>query len=134
MKLIICVDDDGGFAFNNRRQSSDKALFPCLMEILETGSIYMSDYSFKQYGGTADGLVEIDENDVKMLGDEDYFFIEKNNPDYSMLDITGLTVVRWNRAYPSDVHFNFDYSAMELVFTTEFVGNSHEKITVEIYK
>jgi len=42
---------------------------------------------------------------------------------------------RWNRIYPSDVKFpiKLDQGQWHRVSTEDFLGSSHEKITMEVY-
>ena len=48
--------------------------------------------------------------------------------------IEKLIVFKWNREYPSDFSLDIDLSQWSLISTTDFKGNSHEKITMEVYK
>ena len=43
-----------------------------------------------------------------------------------------IILYRWNRKYPADHYFSIDLTQWKLMETTEFPGNSHEKITKEI--
>ena len=43
-------------------------------------------------------------------------------------------VFKWNRVYPADQHLDIDISKMTKVQEEEFVGFSHEKITMEVYE
>ena len=47
--------------------------------------------------------------------------------------IERLIVFRWNRVYPADMWLDITLAedGWKLLTTTEFVGNSHEKITEE---
>ena len=47
--------------------------------------------------------------------------------------ISQLIVYKWNRKYPADFRLDLDLSQWNLKEQIEFVGNSHEKITREIY-
>ena len=48
--------------------------------------------------------------------------------------ITEIIVYRWNRDYPADLFLDIDLKDWELAETAEFAGNSHEKITREVYR
>ena len=49
-------------------------------------------------------------------------------------DCSELIIFRWNRDYPSDLKFVFDYlQRFELVSSEKFKGNSHDEITKEHY-
>lgn len=40
MKLIVCMDDKNGMAFNHRRQSRDRVLAERIMELTENAKLY----------------------------------------------------------------------------------------------
>ena len=41
MKLIVCIDDNGGVAFNHRRQSRDRFLIDDIIEGLRGEKIFI---------------------------------------------------------------------------------------------
>ena len=45
MKLIVCMDDKNGMAFNHRRQSRDRVLAERIMELTENAKLYIAPYS-----------------------------------------------------------------------------------------
>ena len=45
MKLIVCIDDNGGVAFNHRRQSRDRFLIDDIIEGLRGEKIFIEEYS-----------------------------------------------------------------------------------------
>ena len=47
--------------------------------------------------------------------------------------IEKLILFKWNRVYPKDFIFDIDISDWNLLETTDFPGNSHSKITMEVY-
>ena len=54
---------------------------------------------------------------------------------YSSNKVQRLIVYRWNRLYPSDVQFPLEYLSgkCKLESSFDFAGNSHERITREVY-
>lgn len=124
--LILCVDDRGGMSFNKRRVSRDCIvtekimdiagerlyIFPCSIDLFPTAKTY-----------TSDGLLQTG----------DYLFIENLKPDEYIMAAECIYLFRWGRVYPSDLKAPLDmFSAMHCVSKEEFVGNSHEKITMEV--
>ena len=57
MKLILCVDDKGGLAFNHRRQSRDRVLNEHILMHCGMHRLWISPYTGKAvrsgYGSTA---------------------------------------------------------------------------------
>jgi len=136
MKVIVCVDDNNGMMFNNRRQSRDRILIEDVVKNVVGGNLLMAPYSeplFKDSNIDAFFLSEyiLDEADP-----EDYCFIENKALLPYSDKIDELIIYRWNRTYPADMHLDIDPAALSMkhVSTTEFAGSSHEKITKELYK
>lgn len=123
MKLIVCLDDNNGMMFNNRRQSRDKILIENVLEFCKGEKLYTNEYSAKLFPENA---VEICENP-----ENGYCFAENFTVDEN--DIEEIIVYKWNRVYPADVQFNIDLKKWNLAETVDFAGSSHEKITRERY-
>ena len=123
MKLIVCLDDNNGMMFNNRRQSRDKILIENVLEFCKGEKLYTNEYSAKLFPENA---VEICENP-----ENGYCFAENFTVDEN--DIEEIIVYKWNRVYPADVQFNIDLKKWNLAETFDFAGSSHEKITRERY-
>jgi len=132
MKLIICVDDDMGMMFNNRRQSQDSVLREHILHKIGNSRLWMNHYSAKQFDGKPQ--INVDENFISEAANGDFCFVE--NTDITPYEqwIEQIVLYRWNRRYPADFHFNVDLSAWRLIETNEFPGSSHEKITEEVYE
>lgn len=132
LKLIVCLDDRGGMAFNRRRQSRDRILIENLVQHVGTARLYVTPYTAKLFRGH---VLDLWETDTPLLdaGSTDYCFSELEAPSHEA-DVSELTVYRWNRHYPSDTVFSLNLSDFTLASTTEFVGSSHEKITKEVWK
>lgn len=127
MKLILCVDEKGGFSFSRKRQSRDKLL---ISEILKEtgGNLFIDEYSaclFSEF------------KDVKIIKDiseaaDGYFFAEGHLPSLDFVD--EIILYCWNRHYPADVFFSVDEKLFALEYEQEFKGFSHEKITKKNYR
>lgn len=126
MKLIVCLDDNKGMMFNNRRQSRDRVLIENVLELCKGEKLYTNEYSSKIFPETSVEICEKPE-DIK----NGYFFAENVLPNEER--ICEIIVYKWNRVYPADVHFNIDLDNWNLTETVDFEGSSHEKITREIY-
>ena len=64
-----------------------------------------------------------------------YCFVE--NVDVTPVSdrVEKIIIFRWNRRYPADVRFPVALfsNRWKLVGTEDFMGNSHERITQEVY-
>ena len=123
MKLIVCLDDNNGMMFNNRRQSRDKILIENVLELCKGEKLYTNEYSARLFPENA---VEICENPESGYCFAENFTVNEN-------DIEEIIVYKWNRVYPADVQFSIDLKKWNLAETVDFAGSSHEKITRERY-
>ena len=74
----------------------------------------------------------VDNNFLQNANLGDFCFIE--NIDINEYDqIEQVYIFNWNRKYPADRFFNLNLSNFKKIKTENFAGNSHEKITLEIY-
>ncbi len=127
MKLIVCVDDNGGMMFNRRRQSRDKILIQNVLELCKDKKLYTNEYSAQLF---PENTAIVTEN-IESEAENDYCFAENFFVKEEYVD--EIIVYKWNRIYPADTYFNIDLSNWKLTEAIEFEGNSHEKITREIY-
>lgn len=136
MKIIVCVDDNNGMMFNNRRQSKDRVLIRDVVDNLDGGNLLMTPYSENLFADSGVDAFFLSEYVLDEADPEDYCFIENKALLPYSDKIDELIIYRWNRKYPADMYLDIDPTAlsMKLVSTTEFVGSSHEKITKELYK
>ena len=133
MKLIICVDDNGGMMFNKRRQSRDRKVVADILEMTRGNRLYIDGYSQKLFEET-EAIVSADL--CKDAQKDDFCFVETEIANELAKSAEEIVVYHWNRVYPRDVEFNTDVlkEGFQLCCTEEFEGYSHEKITKEIFK
>lgn len=132
MTLIVCLDNRNGMLFNKRRQSRDVCVYERILQITAGNRLYVSEYSAELFQNQA---CVISENIFNETADDDFVFAECEISSGILKSVERLIVYRWNRDYPSDVKFPYD-AAMELFrkeSTYEFQGNSHVRITEEVY-
>jgi len=132
MNIVVCVDKSNGMLFNNRRQSHDKEVTTKIIELTSKSRLLMSEYSaqiFPKYSH-----IIADNNFLAQAQPGDFCFIEDTKiPTENIEDIY---IFNWNRDYPADKHFDFDLktNGYKKSKKIEFAGNSHKKITLEIYR
>lgn len=135
MKLIVCLSNDAGMMFNNRRQSRDSALIERLIEIVGTHKIYAEAYSKTLFKDCSlnNSIFFNKDIDWSTIDESDYVFVEdpelfKNAPIFDQ-----VIVCWWNREYPSDKFFRINMASYESVKTETLVGRSHNEIEIEYY-
>ena len=133
MKLIVCLSDDGGMLFNQRRQSRDRVLIADMIQHVQNTTLWIGDYSAPLFGDDAPTMRAVLDPAMEAQAG-DYCFVERTPLPQDIDNVEELIIYRWNRLYPSDVFFTLDMSAFRLAESTEFVGSSHDKITKEIWK
>lgn len=131
MKVIMCLDDRNGYAFNHRRQSQDKIQREKMMERVQDSLLYMSSYSAKLFESLDN--IKVSDTYLDEVKENDYCFVELEDLSFYEDKIKQFIIYRWNRTYPYDKQMTFDLSSYQLIETNEFAGSSHEKITEEIY-
>ena len=134
VKVIICIDDEGGMLFNGRRQSRDPVVSDDIISSIGDKRLLISPFSEKLFPN--EKRVKICKNPLSRAKSEDFCFIE-NLPLLPYIDeINTVIVYKWNRLYPTDKFLDIPLSdgSFKLCETSEMVGVSHEKITKEIYK
>lgn len=135
MRVIACLDDNGGMTFNNRRQSRDRVLSADVLETARGRRLFISPYSALLFEGSAADIFE-SEDFLDLADGEGYCFVE-NRALLPYADrIDEVILYKWNRRYPSQTYFDLDLDALgfRCVSVEEFAGYSHEKITKETYK
>lgn len=136
MILIVAVDDKNGMLFNHRRQSQDRVLRDKILFMTQGKNLWMNAYSHKQFVEGAGGQITEDEEFLDKAGIGDYCFVENQHVAPYINKIEKVVLCKWNRIYPGDFHLDLSLSEnpWRLRSVEEFSGNSHEKITVEVYE
>ena len=134
MIVMLCVDDKNGMLFNRRRQSKDRVLQQHVLALAGSRRLFMSTYSRKQFTDTGSAEIIVDEAYLEKAEAGDYCFAEDGDVVSHADRIEKIILFRWNRNYPADTFFTLDLSGYILEKTEDFAGNSHEKITKEIYR
>lgn len=132
MIVILCLDDKNGMMFNNRRQSKDKVVIQDILKLVDGKKLFISSYSERLFQGLEFNLI-IDDNFLNNATKEDYCFVEDNNLKDFSEKIEKIIVYKWNRIYPSDLKLEIPIQDWNLIDSFEFAGNSHDKITREVY-
>ena len=131
LKLIVCVDKSNGMLFNNRRQSQDCVLREKIFSLIGDNKLFLNEYSAKQFEDT--GNLIISDDFLKKAKSDDFCFVENSQIPVDSIDEVYL--FQWNRDYPADMYFTVDLKiGFKKIKTEDFVGSSHKKITLEIYK
>ena len=129
MKLIVAIDKSNGMMFNNRRVSQDKEVTSKIIEITKDSRLLMSEYSSKLFNEYENIIIT---NNILDANPEDYFFLE--DLDIVEENIDSIYIFNWNRDYPADKYFEIDLSNYKKESKEEFVGNSHKKITLTVFR
>lgn len=133
MIAIVCIENSNGVLFNKRRVSQDKAVTEKILEITSKSKLWMDSYSFPLFEQYSTANINIADNFLCETSKDEYCFVENKllKPYEKWLD--KIIVFKWNRDYPSDFKFDLDLTQWKLTESTEFVGNSHKNITMEVY-
>lgn len=134
MHIIICLDDKYGYSFANRRQSRDKNQIAKMLEAVGHSLLLLSNYSAKLFE-TLPNNVKVSENFLNIASQGDFCFVETLDITPYINNAEKVIIYRWNRVYPSDKKLPEELlSGKKLISVTDFVGNSHDKITEEVYE
>ena len=93
----------------------------------------MNAYSSKLFADERN--ICVDEMFLENARNTDYCFVEDQDISSHVSKLEEIVVFKWNRHYPADKRFPLDLAAApwKLVQAEAFPGNSHEKITMEVY-
>ena len=134
MIVCVCVDDAMGMSFNRRRQSRDVEIYKRLVRRAAGAEIFVREYSLSLFSEVEDGKVRVTD-DFSEAADADICFFELEHVTEHAEKAMGYIIYKWNRRYPSDKRFPFDLSKKGFILAeqTDFEGNSHDRITEEIW-
>ena len=132
VNIIVCIDNNKGMLFNGRRQSQDRILREKVLELCINSSIFVNEYTAKQFD-SADSII-VDNDFLEKAQPGDFCFVE--NSEIPVEKVEKFYVFNWGRDYPGDVFFEVDLVANGFQKTSQeaFVGSSHDEITLEIYE
>ena len=134
MNVIVCISENNGMLFNNRRQSRDKLLIENLESFIKDATLFISDFSSSLFENSEISLIAVS-NPLECAKEGDFAFVEDMHIKEYLDKIENLILYKWNRDYPAD--FCLDISPKELGLklkdSCDFQGNSHKKITREIW-
>lgn len=133
MTIVVCVDDHGGMLFNRRRVSSDKIVSGKILELAASTTLRIKPYSLKLFADQTGVYAADDYLSAAETGDVCFVEEQISLPDLARAN--RVVVFHWNRHYPSDVKFPLEQlrEKAKLEAIMEFKGNSHERITQEVY-
>lgn len=131
MTLFVCLDENGGMSFNNRRQSSDRAVLDYMYSKARSDGkvLYASERSKKLLSKN-----EIDAVFVESVSDIplDGFYFAEDLSFLSVLEgVDKIIVFRWHTVYPADVFFPLPLKSALRLSSVELETGSHGKVTVE---
>ena len=132
MTIFICLDDADGLAFNHRRQSRDRVLCERIAALAQNDTLRMNTSSFSLFSGMNVPNICAEDDFAQHAQPGDFCFFECTDPTPYLGLATRLTVFRWNRRYPADLHFTVP-ADWQKVSEAEFEGSSHPTITQEDY-
>lgn len=132
MKIVVCLDENGGMLFNNRRQSRDIEVLKDVFADLNGEKLHIAPFSDSLFESFAEFVV-VDSDFLQNAKADDVCFVENCSLSQILDKITTLTVYNWNRKYPADFVCDIDFSAFSLASVSEFEGKSHSKITKQIF-
>ncbi len=133
MKLILCVDDQGGLSFNHRRQSQDRAVRDNMLQMCGDTKLWVTAYTAQQFDDAQQAKLMISETGFENAASDDFCFVEDLKPETYIDSASQIVLYHWNRRYPADRKLTLPLHGWKCIKCTEFAGYSHEKITKEVY-
>ena len=133
MIVIVCLDDNLGMMFNNRRLSHDAVVINKILDITKNRKLWMCRLSYSLFDKLNTTNINIDDNFLSEAGKDEFCFVENKRLIPYEKWIEKVIVFKWNRKYPSDFKIDIDLSSWRKVDKDDFAGNSHKNITMEVY-
>lgn len=131
MNIILCVDKNNGMLFGGRRLSQDCILREKILEIVGESKLWVNSYTAKQFENQES--LTVSDNFLSEAQSGEFCFVENEEIDIEKAE--KVYIFNWNRVYPADTFFEIDLKAngFKKSGKDEFQGNSHKKITLEIF-
>lgn len=133
MIVIVCVDDNLGMMFNNRRQSRDVEVVKKIAEITKGSRLWMNKYSYELFEKLDRSNINVDSGFLSETANWEYCFVEDTDLKPYEKWVEKIIVFRWNTIYPLERAFDINLEKWQLKENLDFAGKSHEKITMEVY-
>ena len=134
MDVIVCLDEKNGMLFHGRRQSRDRRVLEDIYSSFSQRVLSIRPFSASLFAEHYPGQVCVDPLLLTHAKPGDLCFVEDLLLKPWEDQIRRLFVYRWNRRSPGDFFFDLDLSAnWRKVYTVDFPGYSHQKLTKEIY-
>lgn len=135
MNIIICIDNNNGISFGGRRLSRDIKLCERVLQITSGNLLLMNKFSYGLFKDYSDDNIIVTETVFNDAKPGDFCFVENLDVATPKELIEKIIIYRWNRSYPSDMKLDMSIlNDKKLVASFDFAGNSHKKITEEIYE
>lgn len=137
MILMVTVDDGYGMAFNQRRQSRDRAVTQHIAALSARSALWVSPYSAALFADMPEAApqLHVDAAFLSKAAPGEFAFAENVSVRPYTPRIERVILFRWNRRYPGDLFLDLDLPgpAWKLTSAQDFTGFSHEKISMEVY-
>ena len=133
MIVIVCVDDNLGMMFNNRRQSRDIEVVKKIVELTKGSRLWMNKYSYELFEKSDRSNINVDSGFLSETANGEYCFVEDTDLKPYEKWVEKIIVFRWNTIYPLERAFDINLEKWQLKESLDFAGKSHEKITMEVY-
>lgn len=132
MNLFLCLDENNGMMFNERRQSRDKVLNEKVLNIVGNQRLFVLPYSQKLFNEAEN--ITVSENPLDDGDQGDFCFFEGKIE--SLSNVETLFIFCWNREYPADIVFDLspEENGFFLAESEDFEGSSHENITLKVFR
>ena len=133
MIVIVCVDDNLGMMFNNRRQSRDIEVVKKIVKLTKGSRLWMNKYSYELFEKSDRSNINVDSGFLSETANGEYCFVEDADLKPYEKWVEKIIVFRWNTIYPLERIFDINLEEWQLKESLDFVGKSHNKITMEVY-
>lgn len=137
MIAIVCLEERKGMQFGGRRVSRDRVVTEKICELCEGKTLWMdptSEKLFVEQKKSGNVTIQTAADFLEQAGEGEYCFVENTGLQAVEEKIEQIIVFWWNRHYPADRKLDLDLSRWNKASEEEFAGNSHEKITKEVYE
>lgn len=130
MHIIVCLDNNFGMLFNNRRQSRDRKVLEDIDRM--TAKVWIQPFSQSLFSDSTCS-VTVDDLFLSKAESGDFCFAEADRLMPYQDKIESIIAYRWNRDYPSEFGIDIPLAEWNCIKKSDFAGYSHERITKEIY-